>query len=332
LNYILNNKQKNLSITLQNKEILIKVPHRISGFFQIVDEINGIKISNPEKVGSRGAGFCLNAYSYTRISIQDIENSNMDNVNILINGQEQTANAQTSYYIYSYLKKYFRKPVKMIIDHNFDLPVGSGYGASGSGAIGSALGINALMKLNLKYDEVGKIAHIAEVENKTGLGTVAGLWYGGLSILLEAGYPFCVKKITYPKNLKVISGSFGEIQTKSILSDSLLSFKIKKAGKLAMKNLLKSPNVFAFMQESIKFVKKIDLLNLLNLSECRNLINSLNKLKKVKSSMNQLGNAVFSICFSERVSDIVEIYESYKPEVKIFELEICPNGPKIIKP
>lgn len=317
-------------MSVNKSEILVKVPLRISGFFQIVDEINGVKIKNPEKIGSRGAGFCLTACGYTRISIQDIESSKENKVEIFINGQEQTENAQTTYYIYSYLRDFFKKNVKLRIDHKFDLPVGCGYGASGSGAIGTALGINFLMDLNLPYDDLGKIAHIAEVENKTGLGTVAGLWHGGFSIIFKAGFPFFVKKISYPQNLKIICGTFGEIQTKSILSDPLLSSKIKEVGKKAMKNILKSPDIFTFLDESINFVKKTDFLNLLNLSECQELMNSLNKLKNVKASMNQLGKSIFTICFPEEFIDIIEIYESYKPKVKIFDLEICPSGPVIL--
>jgi len=33
------------------KKVIVKVPHRISGFFEIVDEINGIKIKNQKILG-----------------------------------------------------------------------------------------------------------------------------------------------------------------------------------------------------------------------------------------------------------------------------------------
>jgi pantoate kinase len=312
-------------------EILVVVPHRISGFFQIVDEINGVRISNPEKIGSRGAGLTLTAYGYTRISVQDRENSNENEIKILINGKKENENAETTYYIYKYISKFFKKTVKLTIDHHFDLPVGCGFGASGAGAIGASLGINYLMDLNLTYNDAGRIAHIAEVESKTGLGTVAGLWHGGLSIVLKAGYPFFIDKIFYPLDLKVNCCTFGEILTKSILSDPILSLKIKKAGEKAMNNLLKTPNIFTFMDESINFVNNIDILNLFNLSECQELMNSLNKIKNVKASMNQLGKSIFSIFRPEQFKEVHEIYESYKPRIKIYDLEICPYGPVIQK-
>jgi len=313
---------------LNSKEISIRAPHRISGFFQIVDEINGQKIQNPEKIGSRGAGLTLTGYGYTKVSINESE---INEFEININGCKQNDSASTTYYICNYLKEKFKNTVNLTINHNFDLPVGCGFGASGSGALGAALGIGYLMDLNITYNEAARIAHIAEVENKTGLGTVAGLWFGGLSIVLEPGYPFHVDKIFYPPDLKVICGTFGELKTKSVLSNPVLSAKIKNAGKRAMENILMSPNIFTFMDESVNFVENIDILNLLNLTECRELINSLNKVKKVKASMNQLGKSVFSICFPEESNLVLEIFESYKPEIQIYKLEICPSGPIIMK-
>ena len=51
----------------RKNKVIVTVPHRISGFFEIVDEINGSKIINPEKIGSRGAGFNLNSFGRTKV-------------------------------------------------------------------------------------------------------------------------------------------------------------------------------------------------------------------------------------------------------------------------
>ncbi|TFF98996.1 MAG: hypothetical protein EU540_07445, partial [Promethearchaeota archaeon] len=159
----------------RNKKVIVEVPHRISGFFEIVDEINGIKIENPEKIGSRGAGFCLSAVSKTEIKIKKLEKREDFEVEIYINGKRLDQQAETTFFIITYIKKYLKNPIKVKINHTFDLPVGCGYGASGSGALGTIFGLNYLLELNLSYRERGKIAHIAEVVNKTGLGTVCGL-------------------------------------------------------------------------------------------------------------------------------------------------------------
>ena len=49
------------------KKVTIEIPHRISGFFEIVDKLKGTDIEDPLRIGSRGAGFCLNAKGKTEI-------------------------------------------------------------------------------------------------------------------------------------------------------------------------------------------------------------------------------------------------------------------------
>ena len=69
------------------KKVLVEVPHRISGFFEIVDEINGKKIDDPEKIGSRGAGFCLSAVGKTEIIIQNLNKDEKLQSDIYINNK-----------------------------------------------------------------------------------------------------------------------------------------------------------------------------------------------------------------------------------------------------
>ncbi|MFW9773302.1 MAG: hypothetical protein ACFFFB_27215 [Candidatus Heimdallarchaeota archaeon] len=312
-------------------EVIIKVPHRISGFFEIVDEINGAPINNPEKIGSRGAGFNLSAVGTTRIHIEESDNPDKEELKILINNEKVDQKAETTYYICNYIKKYLKKPFKISIFHNFDLPVGCGYGGSGSGALGTTYGLNNALGLNLPPIELGRIAHIAEVENRTGLGTVCGQLRGGLCILKEPGYPCVSESIRIPNNLKVLCGSFGMIHTKSILTDPILNMEIKKAGRRAQKVLLENPNIKTFINASTEFVRETKMIEILNLHEIKELVQSLNKLKILGASMNQLGRSVYAICTTGQEGKVMEIYDSYKPNIKIFNLSINLNGPQILK-
>ena len=219
-------------------KIIVEVPHRISGFFEIVDKRNGISIVNPEKIGSRGAGFNVSGVGKTVISYKKLEKEEESQCSIYISEEKLDKKAETTYFIFDYIRKQIDYPVNVIIEHFFDLPVGCGYGASGSGAIGTIFGLNKLLNLNLTNLESGRIAHIAEVVNKTGLGTVCGQLGRGLCVLKEPGYPCNHERLKSPNDLLVICGSFGAIKTKSILSDESLSSKIKQAGKVALRKLL----------------------------------------------------------------------------------------------
>ncbi|MFX0022831.1 MAG: pantoate kinase [Candidatus Hermodarchaeota archaeon] len=302
----------------KTKKIIVEVPHRISGFFEIVDKINGVKISDPERIGSRGAGLCLSAKGKTEVITENLTSDNEFKVNIYINGNKVNQSAETTSFIVNYIKKLIRNPVKIRINHFFDLPVGCGYGASGAGALGTIFGLNDLYNLGLSDHEKGRIAHIAEVENHTGLGTICGQLNGGIGIVKEPGYPCIYERINIPPNIKIICGSFGMIHTKSILTDPVLNDKIKEAGKIALRRLIQNPNIKSFMNVSLEFVKNSEILDILKLLKVKELIDDLNRLNIIGASMNQLGRSVFAICGKEKETEVLNVMESYSPEIKIF--------------
>lgn len=302
----------------RSKKVVIEIPHRISGFFEIVDKIKDIDIKDPLKIGSRGAGFCLNAKGKTEIISQVLDKYKALEIEIFINGKRLDKKAETTYFIIEYIKKYLKESFKIRINHTFDLPVGCGYGASGSGALGTVFGLDYILNLKLSYQEKIKIAHIAEVVNRTGLGTVCGQLGGGLGILKEPGYPCVYERINVPKDLRIICSSFGVIHTKSILTDPVLNLRIKVAGKQALKKLLLEPNIKTFIKASKEFVKQTKILDILQLTDVKELLENLNKLTIIGASMNQLGRSVYSICRKENESEVLNLLESYKPNIEIF--------------
>lgn len=305
-----------------SRKIIVEVPHRISGFFEIVDKENGNLIKDPVNIGSRGAGFNVSGVGETIISYKKLEKGEESSCTVYINEEKLDKRAETTYYIYDYVKKLINYPIDLKIEHFFDLPVGCGYGASGSGALGTIFGLNKLLNLNLSNFESGRVAHIAEVVNRTGLGTVCGQLGGGLCVLKEPGYPCNFNRLKTPNNLLVICGSFGKIKTKSILSDEILSSNIKQAGKIALNKLLLAPDYKNFVHVSYQFVKNTNIMEILHLDKIKDLLNDLLKLDIIGASMNQLGRSVYVFCKRGREKEVFEIYNTYKPVIKTFELKI----------
>ena len=319
-------------ISNNTRKIIVEVPHRISGFFEIVDKIKGVEIKDPERIGSRGAGFCVNAIGKTEITAQVIDDNNNEiEAEIYINGEKVNQKAETTYFIVNFIKKYINKSFKIRINHFFELPVGCGYGASGSGALGTIFGLDYLLDSKLGYQEKGKIAHIAEVVNRTGLGTVCGQLNGGIGILKEPGFPCVYERFKVPQNLKIICGTFGIIPTKSILTNPVLNLNIKEAGRKALEKLIKKPDIKTFINTSIEFVKKTKITDILELHRVKELMDSLNKLEIIGASMNQLGRSVYAICRNRKEKEVLDIFKSYKPDIKIFNTSIHKNGSIILK-
>ena len=221
-----------------------------------------------------------------------------------------------------------KNPINVEIRHKYDLPIGAGYGSSGCGAIGTSFGLNYLFDVGLSYNQAGKIAHVAEVMNKTGLGTVGGQLTGGISITTKAGYPFEMDRIFYPPNVKILCGSFGSIPTQSIIGDPLHKAKIKQAGAKAMHAILKNPLFTEFIRISQKFVQEIGILESSQMQDVKELITTLNKLDVYGASMNQLGKSVYCFCKKENSRKIMEVFQSYSPST-LKELNVCETGPLV---
>jgi len=315
------------------RKVEVWVPHRISGFFQMMDPKEKDSQKDLTKIGSRGGGPALTAFGKTKITIlptnEDEENKTEIKFKVFLNGNNNTAKAKTSCSVVNQMAHLLPKNVNLLIEHNFDLPIGAGFGSSGAGALGIAFGLNALFQLDLTPLEAAKFAHIADVENNTGLGTVGGQFVGGLSIMTEPGYPFQYRKIPIPENIDIVLGSWGTIETKNILTNPTYKQLIHQVGKKAMENMNDQFSLENYMDVCKFFVEKTDLLERLNLPILKNLIKSLEKLQIIGASMAQLGKSVFCICENHISPQVVEIFNQFNPTFGTKIVNICNNGPEI---
>ncbi|MHA1733663.1 MAG: GHMP family kinase ATP-binding protein [Promethearchaeota archaeon] len=275
----------------------------------------------------------MNAFGKTTVVISDVSDGlgGLDATKISINGEDASEGASTTRYVVSQLLTRIAQPVFVEISHEFDLPMGCGYGASGAGALGTAIGLSLLLGLNLTQNQAGRIAHIAEVISKTGLGTVGGQFVGGFSLTTEAGFPFTMEKLMYPPDLRVVCGTFGKILTSGILKEWSYKKKISKWGEIALKKTLQVPNVKTFMEASREFLEGVGLVEALDLENVKELLTELDKARIYGASMNQLGQSVFACCKRKDVKGVLDIFESFTPDIENFELKVHPCGPELLE-
>jgi len=227
---------------MQNKIGKAFAPAHISGIF-IID----IK-KDPIHSGSMGAGMCLKDGAVT--SVHPAQETT-----IKINGAVSEAATTLSA-----IKLLTKKPV--LVETQLGIPVSAGFGASAAGAMSAALAVNEALSLDLTFNDLANAAHVADVKNRTGLGDVAGMTCGGIDIRKHAGIPPVGRIDQIPCRNEIISWvSFGEISTKSVLSDGIKKKSINKAGRLGLKELIKKPTLNNFFQQSCAFAKEIDLMN-----------------------------------------------------------------------
>ena len=311
---------------ISKDQITVKIPHRISGFFQMMDPNSVMETNNPVKIGSRGGGPALTAYGKTRLYLKKSPSLGRDQkFRIIINQKEVTQKAKTSLRVLKLFAPYIPPNAYVDVHHTFDLPVGAGYGSSGAGALGIAFGLQKLLNLSFSLEKAASFAHIAEVENHTGLGTVGGQFSGGLSITLHPGFPFHMKIIPHDSNLRVVTGTFGSLSTKSILTDSNYKQMIYAVGKKAMRLMHQDFSVQNYLNVCQFFLQKTQIMSKLNLTEVSQLIEDLNARDIIGAGMNQLGRSVFAFCSQQEADTIKDVFLSYNGLKTVQILKIHPE-------
>ncbi len=291
-------------------------PCNITGFFRIHDRPLDLL-----KVGSTGAGVALDQGVTTRVRIRKARRSKLS---VTFN-KRQLDNPIVSSMVAQAFLSLDGRTWDIRVSHECPLPMGCGYGTSGAGALGLSFAMNDAMGLSLTRIEAAEIAHECEVRCRTGLGTVASVFFGGFTVRTQPGAPGIgvVKTITTPASLRVVSASFGPVFTRKVLGNSGLKVRINSCSRSLVSKLLRETTSTMFMSLSRRFADCLGLMS-------RRLARATNMLEEnsVSSSMMMLGESLFCIITSDRVplARVIIKREGLTPVVS----EVAKSGATVI--
>ena len=189
------------------------------------------------------------------------------------------------------LRKLTSQPMR--IEITSPLPLGCGFGLSGASALVAAYAVNALLGLGKSESELAMIAHIAEVENRTGLGDVCAQYHGGCLVKLREGHPLDARQLPV-QALPIFYKYFSPIRTSDVLENVEQRARINNAADEALRRL----EIFT-KSDTVDFsdyvgVAKAFAINsgLLTDTNVQRVIKEIETNRGV-ASMIMLGNAVF---------------------------------------
>ncbi len=264
----------------------IFVPGHITGFFEIIDH------QNPLYKGSRGAGVVIDKGVLTELKIED----GVGDVQVKINGKSDPKNASITYKTIDLIKTRFKLEDKNInIKHKFQVPISAGFGTSAACALGTSLAIVKTLDLSLTFNKAASIAHLAEIEMKSGLGDVIAEITGGIVLRLKEGSPGIgrtdrIIEKNRDEEVFIISKTLGEIATSEIIEDPSYKKRINQTGGRLLDELLKSPDLGVFLKLSRKFAEETSLIN----AELHEVIEVFED-ETMGASMAMLGNTAFAL-------------------------------------
>ena len=293
-------------------------PAHVTGFFKAHLENQGI----PEKFGSMGAGFSIKEGVTTKVSISSKDKKD-SNYEISIDGFQSDKKDVSEFVLNEFLKLGKFEDVYFEINHKISIPVGYGLGSSGAVALSLAYALDKVLQTKLDKIEIGKIAHNAEVNCKTGLGDVLASYHGGFEIRVKPGAPGIghVEKID-AKNISVIMICFSPISTNKFIQEQLS--KINGLGGKMVNKLLESRSYENFQDMSLEFAKYVKVMT----PRMEKLIDELSD-NGIKCGVALFGETIFSMIPTESENKVLEIFKKY-PEGKIITSKLDVDGARVL--
>ncbi|UCD96577.1 MAG: hypothetical protein JSV35_00545 [Candidatus Bathyarchaeota archaeon] len=293
-------------------------PGHITGLFQICDEA----VDDLHK-GSKGAGFALKHGVTTEISLEETSKTSLE---IKLNGKHQESARVSKAVAVNFLHN-TEQPLAVKIEHFVDIPVGAGFGSSGAGALSLSYAFCKALELPLTQTQAAQVAHVAEIQSGTGLGTVLAEWAGGLEIRTKPGAPGIgsVQQVPLEKDYIVVCITLGTIDTRSILSNRETRDRINISGNHLLRILLKKPNLRSFLEFSQEFARKVGLCS-------RTVLEILDKASErgIICSMPMFGNAVFSLVEEYQLDPLLEIFSRYGEDERVLISKIDCKGARLL--
>jgi pantoate kinase len=302
-------------------------PAAISSFFEIRDTENNVPITDLEKVGAIGGGFGLEKGVLTQVSAKETEKNS---VTVFINSKLAKEAKTTTRVIETLLCKTETK-YEVTVEHQIEVPVGTGFGTSAGGALTAGLALKQALELPLTYNQIGKIAHVSEIQCQTGLGTVSSLTFsGGCVLVVEPGAPgICqIDRIPLSADYVVVAGFFpSKILTKSLLSSPQKKREINNYGKKALEAILAQPTLENFLDCCWDFSQKAGFAT----DNIRKLVAAAKKAGAVGAAQNMIGEAVHAVVHEKNADSVAEAFKQTLPPQQVIVSKIDFQGARLVK-
>jgi pantoate kinase len=303
------------------EEAAAYAPCHITGIFQIFDQSADIL-----SAGSRGAGVSLTVGVKTPVKV---EKGPRNRLKVNINHQAADCADLSKHVVSAFLSRLSEAShYEIKVEHQIEAPIGAGFGTSGAAALSLALALNEALGLGMSKIQCAQIAHVAEIECKTGLGTVIAETFGGLEIRIKPGAPGIgeIKCLPTPENTVIACHVFGPLSTRKYLTDPETRSRINRFGGELVNELVKAPTIINFMRLSHQFAEHVGLIT----ERVRNILNAADEAGVV-CSMPMFGESVFTLIEEENLRKILQVFRRHGSNRQIVISNVDHEGARLLQ-
>jgi pantoate kinase len=300
-------------------------PAGISSFFEVCDhDVAGNLIRDPARIGARGGGFAIARGVTSRVTVRKRERTQIE---IRINSKA-APDAQTTRSALEQLINVWGISGDVIVEIDVRVPIAAGFGTSAAGTLASCLALSDAVNLPVTLNELGRITHVAEVVNRTGLGTASALLCGGFVLVNEPGAPGIglVDRLRFPQNHSIICAYLGPIQTREVLAKRVDDGRDIDAAKATIDAVRKNPTLPTFLAESRKFGEQAGF----ETPRITRLISTMIAAGATGAAQNMIGEAVHGVADDSKTARVVKSVRKAFPDAKVFTSSIDHQGVRLL--
>lgn len=300
-------------------------PSGISSFFEICDRSkDGKQLMDTRKVGARGGGFVTEKGVFTKVTLAPAKRNS---VRVTINGRA-SPEAATTRSVARKILEMTHSTFEVTVKHRVEVPIGAGFGTSAAGALGTALALSKALDLACTYNELGRLAHAAEIECKTGLGTVGPLMVGGCILTTEPGAPgtAIIDRIPLTADHVIVAGLFEGIPTRSVLSSPQKRQIVNKTGRKTLERILSDPSITNFMSCCLTFAEETGFMN----DRLRQLAKLAEKAGAIGAAQNMVGEAIHAVTTSKNAQNVVQAFKQVLTQDQITVSKVDFQGARLL--
>jgi len=270
-------------------------------------------------MGATGGGYILSKGVTTRAMFREAGGEHP--VEVIVDGDPRYHARTTRKAVELLLSGPGRPRGRLVLRQSMGVPVGCGFGASAAAAISGVYATAAAMGLRLAKHELAYYAHVADIVEKTGLGTVSVTYDGtGAGLITRAGAPGISRflNVEYPIGTRIVTASLAPYKKSDAISRPDTVRRINELGDKARRRVAASPNLETLASEGERFSEGLGLMT----PEVRDLVRLAKASGASHASQNMIGYAVHALTTSARAGAVVAALgnSSLKPLVEVFEI------------
>lgn len=299
-------------------------PAGISSFFEICDvDQNGNRVTDPSRIGARGGGFATKRGVTARVTTQK---SSKPRISIRINSKP-APEANTTRWAIEHLLAQHKTPLDVLVDLKVSVPIAAGFGTSAAGTAASCLALADAAGLHVTFNELGEVTHIAEVINRTGLGTAAALFVGGFVLVTEPGAPGIgsVDRLMFPDGHSIICVYLEPMPTRDALSQTDMADKVNPLARQTMTEIRNKPDLATFLTASRRFTYEAGFMS----PDVRRVIGTMMSAGAVGAAQNMIGQAVHGVIEDGKADRVVRLVRQRFPSATVFATRLDERGVRL---